>query len=349
MEAKKLYIKSVQKLSFKAFAIIAFILLFISQRLHFLKITELELNNVSDTFGLSEIAFGKTAKFFDYFGVAFPSQFQIGMYISIGLLVLGLAVLVMSFFGYRAIQVVNFVISFVGFALSIVFAVIMTVLSVQGNGADVDEIMEVSVNFIVWLPAVFFLIGSVFTYAYAKMPGYSLAEGRFCATFFAALNPKCFLKTFQKEDNTESLFRSRVPLKKKKYATLGEPKAIKKSKKANKKQVNKRKNTRKCTDDTAKAVSPIKDKKLTSLQIALAKREHAERIANVRADEENRALFVKQKNSAAQNKESNVAEISKKSPKKNRSASSKAKAFERAKRRAEHAEMVASRNDEIFY
>ena len=346
METKKLYIKSLQKLSFKAFAILAYVLLFISQRFHFLNITELELNDVSDSFGLSGIAFGKASKFFDYFGVEFPPELQICMYISLALLVLGLAALCLSFFGYRILQVINFAVSFAGFALSVAFGVLLTVFSVQIAESELSEIMSISLNFLIWLPAVFFLIGSVFTYAYAKMPGYSLAEGRFFTTLGAALNPRGFLKTFRSDDDTENLFRSRVPLKKKKYATLGEPKAIRNSKKAAKRQLSKAKKKNK-KDGKSEPAQPVQDKRLTPLQIALAKREHAEKVANVRADEENRALFAKPKDAASE-KADKPAEAGRKPHKRNRSSLEKTKSLELAKRRAEHAEMVASRNDEIF-
>lgn len=336
MQTKKLYIKSIQKLSFKAFAIIAFVCVFITQRIKFLNVRELEMSNVSDSFGISDAALGRLSKFFDYFGVGLTPGLETCTYLSLGLLVCGLAVLVMSFFGYRIVQIVNFIASFIGFVLSVVTGVIFTVISMQGLDGETGEIMSLSVNLIfVWLPALFFLIGSVFTYAYAKMPGYSLAEGRFFTTLGFALNPKYFVKTFRRHDDTENIFRTRVPLKKKKYATIREPKAIKTSKKAAQKSSDK---------------EPVPNKKLTRLELALARREHAERVANVRADEENRALFMK-KSEANVPRKSAQNNAAPKPVRKGRpsSASESAKALELAKRRAAHAEEVVSRNDEIFY
>lgn len=334
MQTKKLYIKSIQKLSFKAFAIIAFVCVFITQRVKFLNVRELEMSNVSDSFGISDIALGRLSKFFDYFGVGLTSGLEVCTYLSLGLLVCGLAVLVMSFFGYRIVQIVNFIASFIGFVLSVATGVILTVISMQGLDGEVGEIMLLGINpILVWLPAVFFLIGAAFTYAYAKMPGYSLAEGRFFTTLGFALNPKYFVKTFRYYDNTEDIFRTKVPLKKKKYATIREPKAIRTSKKAGQKSSGK---------------EPVDNKKLTRLELALARREHAERVANVRADEENRALFIKNSAAPIKSAQNNTAP---KPVRKGRpsSASASAKALELAKRRAAHAEEVVSRNDEIFY
>lgn len=140
----------------------------------------------------------------------------------------------------------------------------------------------------IWLPPIFFLIGTLFTYAFAKMPDYALAEGRFFRTIGAALNPKYFLRTFKKDDNTEALFRARTPLKKKKYVTVSEPKILKKAKKAEK--AVKKKKRKKKTEPVIETPPP---KKLTALELALAKREHAEALANMQADEENKAIFTK--------------------------------------------------------
>ncbi len=336
MKANKLYIKSIQKLGFKAFAIAAFVLLFIVQRIPLFKVAELELSNVSESFSLADIGFLRLVKFFDYFGVAAPAEIEVITYIALGVLALGLAALVMSFFAYRAVQVINFLVSLVGFLLSTVFGVLMTVLSVGFAETEFSEIMAVSVNFVVWLPAALFLIGTVFVYAYAKMPHYSIAEGRFFAAFGAALNPKRFIRTFGREDDTEQIFRSRVPLKKKKYATLSEPKAIKKSKKAKRKAGKKYK---KKSDE-----SLVKDNRnLTKLEIALKKREHAEKLANARADEENRALYKNKKIKSTAAKPA----AAKPAHKPRRSAAEREKALEAAKRRAEHAEAVAMKEMEL--
>lgn len=333
MKAKKLYINSIQKLSFKAFAIIAFVLLFIVSRIPLIKIFELEFSGVSDSFSVSGIGFGKAAKFFDYFGVAVPSQFEFVTYLAFAILVLGLASLVMSFFGYRIVQVTNVVVSFVGFVLSVVFGVIITVFSVGFGQSELGGIMTVSINYVlVWLPAVLFLVGTNFVYVYAKMPGYSLAEGRFWSAYTAAVNPARFVSTFTSNDTTEQMFRSRVPLKKKKYATISEPKAIKKAKHA------KRKADKKGGVDSAKPKP-----KLTSLEIALKRREHAEKVANNRADEENRAMY---RSGSFKNSPKHT---SAKTPPRHRAGTASAnKSLELAKRRAEHAENVAARSDDIY-
>ena len=332
MKANKLYIKSIQKLGFKAFAIAAFVLLFIVQRIPIFKVAELELSNVSESFSLADIGFLRLVKFFDYFGIAAPAEIEVITYIALGVLVLGLASLVMSFFAYRAVQVINFSVSLVGFLLSTAFGVLMTVLTVGFAETEFGEIMAVSVNFAVWLPAALFLIGAVFVYAYAKMPHYSIAEGRFFAAFGAALNPKRFIRTFGKDDDTEQVFRSRVPLKKKKYATLSEPKAVKKSKKA----------IRKARKKSGESLAQD-NKNLTKLEIALQKREHAEKLANARADEENRALYKNKKIKRAPAKKA----APKSPPKPRRSAAEREKALNAAKRRVEHAEAVAMKEMEL--
>lgn len=332
MKANKLYIKSIQKLGFKAFAIAAFVLLFIVQRIPIFKVAELELSNVSESFSLADIGFLRLVKFFDYFGIAAPAEIEVITYIALGVLVLGLAALVMSFFAYRAVQVINFLVSLVGFLLSTAFGVLMTVLTVGFAHTEFSEIMAVSVNFAVWLPAVLFLIGTIFVYAYAKMPHYSIAEGRFFAAFGAALNPKRFIRTFGRNDDTEQIFRSRVPLKKKKYATLSEPKAVKKSKKA----------VRKARKKSGEGL--VQDNKnLTKLEIALKKREHAEKLANARADEENRALYKNKKIKPAAAKKA----APKPPPRPRRSTAEREKALNAAKRRVEHAEAVAMKEMEL--
>ena len=114
MKTEKLFITALQKVSFKAFAIAAYILLFISQRLPMFGINSIELNDVTEGFSISSIAFGMVSKFFDFFGVTTPPEIQLLMIGCIVLLVFGLAALIMSLFGFRLIQVINFCVSAVG-------------------------------------------------------------------------------------------------------------------------------------------------------------------------------------------------------------------------------------------
>ena len=66
MKTEKLFITALQKVSFKAFAIAAYILLFISQRLPMFGINSIELNDVTEGFSISSIVFGMVSKFFDF-------------------------------------------------------------------------------------------------------------------------------------------------------------------------------------------------------------------------------------------------------------------------------------------
>ena len=181
------------------------------------------------------------------------------------------------------------------------------------------------VYFILWAAPALFLIGTLFIYAYAKMPAYTLSEGRFFTTLGAALNPKYFFRTFKSYDDTEDLFRTSVPLKKKKYASISKPTALKKIKKRSKNR----------GGETAP-----NSKKLSPLELALNKREHAEAIANKTADEINRSLFKKQEPQAKK------AVHKKKTKSKTKKASHSA--LDIAKQRAVHAEEVANINNELY-
>ena len=338
MKTEKLFITALQKVSFKAFAIAAYILLFISQRLPMFGINSIELNDVTEGFSISSIAFGMVSKFFDFFGVTTPPEIQLLMIGCIVLLVFGLAALIMSLFGFRLIQVINFCVSAVGTLLSIGFSVLVTLGISSINSSEIGEILEFQPYASIWLPPIFFLIGTLFTYAFAKMPDYALAEGRFFRTIGAALNPKYFLRTFKKDDNTEALFRAKTPLKKKKYVTVSEPKILKKAKKAEK-AVKKKKRKKKTEPVT---ITPP-TKKLTALELALAKREHAEALANMQEDEENKALFSK-RNAAPDYSKT----YSSKNQIQNRKQVKNKRALELAKLKASHAEEIASRNEDLF-
>lgn len=337
MKAEKLYIKATQKISFKAFAIVVFVLLFIAERIPCLSVSELELSDVSESFSLAEIGFRAVVKFFDYFGFSEPAVIEVISCLALGMIVLGLASLALSFFGYRIMQVINTIVSFVGFLASVAFGILVTVFVLSLPESDYGEVMSAGLNFTLWLPAVLFLIGMVFTYAYAKLPGYTMAEGRFFSAFAAALNPKRFLSTFKKVDDTEQLFRISVPLKKKKYATLSEPKAVRKSKKAERKMKRAEKKNAK-NPNVSHGGTKKPAEKLTPLELALKKREHAERVANARADEENRLLRAR---ATAVKKTVNTGSGNKTSRK---STAERERALELARRRMEHAETVAERD-----
>ena len=145
-------------------------------------------------------------------------------------------------------------------------------------------------------------------------------------------------ETFKKDDNTEALFRAKTPLKKKKYVTVSEPKILKKAKKAEK-AVKKKKRKKKTEPVT---ITPP-TKKLTALELALAKREHAEALANMQADEENKALFSK-RNAAPDYSKT----YSSKNQIQNRKQVKNKRALELAKLKASHAEEIASRNEDLF-
>ena len=84
-------------------------------------------------------------------------------------------------------------------------------------------------------------------------------------------------------------------------------------------------------------------KKLTALELALAKREHAEALANMQADEENKALFSK-RNAAPDYSKT----YSSKNQIQNRKQVKNKRALELAKLKASHAEEIASRNEDLF-
>lgn len=349
MNTEKFYIKALQNISFKAFALVAYIILFVWQRLSIIKLTELEFDDIFDKFSTFDIAIGKVPKFLDYFGVELPTILNMVQYLCLGLLVLGLIILILSFFGNIIIQKINYIFSFVGFISSLVFVVYFNITASDINSAAFADVIRLDfMHFVFYVQPLLFLIGMVFVYAYVKMPKYRLAEGRFFATILAALNPKHFLKTFRSYDNTEDLFRLRVPLRKKKYATLVEPKAIKRKKK--KRPKNKRNKKTKIEN-----MEPVQ-KKLTPLEIALAKREHAEAIANARAEQENKSILDKRRNS---DKVKNLAddfedydnsdyfddefEDDTNKPKKVKDSP----ALRLAKQRAMHAEQIANRKHDL--
>ncbi len=315
-----------QSISFRLFAVIAYILLFLTHRLSALRIDEIEMVDVTEKFSMSGVAFGKINKFFDYFGVEPVSEITVLSVMSIIILAFGVAVLAMSLFGFKRLQIVNFCISCVGTALNIALAILVTVYSSNINGSEIGDIMVFEpVYFILWAAPALFLIGTLFIYAYAKMPAYTLSEGRFFTTLGAALNPKYFFRTFKSYDDTEDLFRTSVPLKKKKYASISKPTALKKIKKRSKNR----------GGETAP-----NSKKLSPLELALNKREHAEAIANKTADEINRSLFKKQEPQAKK------AVHKKKTKSKTKKASHSA--LDIAKQRAVHAEEVANINNELY-
>lgn len=339
MNTEKLSIKALQSIGFKTFAVFSYILLFFAQRLPQISIDAVELRDVTESFSISSVAFGKLNKFFDYFAAPLDGGTLALIILAIAALTLGIAALCLSLFPYRRLQVINFCLSAVGSAVSIAFAVLLIVNSSSLNyDSEVGGIMDFSPSYaLIWIAPALFVLGTLFIYTYAKMPEYTLADGRFFRAAGCALNPANFPKTFSASDDTEALFRATVPLKKKKYATMSEPSALKKERKKSAKRRRKMDYTQILDDYEAT------EKKLSPLELALAKREHAERIANAKADEENRILFKKQREvKAAPSKSKN------KKPKKTRGSAPRNKALEIAKLKARHAEEVATRNNEMF-
>lgn len=325
MKTEKIFINILQSISFKAFAVVSYILLFISQRIFILRADEIELSDITERFSISDIALGRLSKFFDYFGVEQPQQLTVFVVFSAALLILGIAVLALSLFAFRKLQVINFCISAAGTVISIAFSIIILILYAQINSSDTGNIIVLEPQYVlIWLPCLFFVIGSVFTYAYVKMPEYRIAEGRFFKTLLAALNPKSFAKTFGSRDNTEALFRAKVPLKKKKYASVSKPDSIKKAKRKKKKKQH----------SADSSTHNVPDKRLSSLELALSKRDHAEQIANMQADIENRKLSSKKKRT----KKKYAAEHKNTKP----AVKTELSALELAKLRAAHAEEVAA-------
>lgn len=339
MKSEKLYIKAPQKIGFKAFAVIAYIILFVIQRLPALSIEAAELRDVSENFSVSSLALGNFIKFFDYFAVPVGGGAISIIVIAAVALVLGLVVLALSLFPYRRVQVLNFVLSVLGTLVSVALAILITVFVPLWNAdGALSDILGFSAHYIItWLPAVLFMVGTIFIYAYAKMPSYRLSDGRFFKTLLNALAPKNFTSTFKKRDNTEALFRATVPLKQKKYATMSEPASIKKARKESAKRRGKMDYTQVLDEFEAT------DKKLSKLQMAVNRREHAERIANRSVESENRALLNKKKKRASARTSAGAAQRRASAPVDNR-----ARALEIAKLKAKHAEEVAGRNKEIY-
>lgn len=85
-----------QSISFRLFAVIAYILLFLTHRLSALRIDEIEMVDVTEKFSMSGVAFGKINKFFDYFGVEAGLEITVLSVMSILILAFGVAVLAMS-------------------------------------------------------------------------------------------------------------------------------------------------------------------------------------------------------------------------------------------------------------
>ncbi len=339
MNTEKLSIKALQSIGFKTFAVFIYILLFFAQRLPQVSIDAVELRDVTESFSISSVAFGNLNKFFDYFAAPLDGGTLALIILAVAALTLGIAALCLSFFPYRRLQVVNFCLSAIGSAVNIAFAVLLIVNSSKLNyDSEIGGIMDFSPSYVlIWIAPLLFILGTLFTYAYAKMPEYTLADGRFFRALGCALNPMNFPKTFGSNDDTEALFRATVPLKKKKYATMSEPSALKSERKKSAKRRRKMNNTQILDDYEATG------KKLSPLELALAKREHAERIANAKADEENRILFKKQ--SAVKTA---PAKFKTKKTKKKNGGAPRNRSLEIAKLKARHAEEVATRNNEIF-
>ncbi len=341
MKSEKIYIKAPQNIGFKAFAVIAYILLFAAQRLPALSIEAAELRDVSENFSVSSLALGNFIKFFDYFAVPADGGAISIIVIAAAALALGLIVLALSLFPYRGVQVVNFVLSVLGTLTSIALAILITVFVPIWNadGSRADILIFSARHVIIWAPTLLFILGTIFIYAYAKMPSYRLADGRFFKTLFNALAPKNFPSTFRKKDNTEAMFRATVPLKQKKYATMSEPGSLKKVRKESAKRRGKADYTQ-VLDEFEAA-----EKKLSKLQMAINRREHAERIANRSADSENRALLNKKKKSAAKTARPSAYSSQKRSA---APADKRARALEIAKLKAKHAEEIADKNNKIY-
>ncbi len=339
MKFKKICIKVLQNIGFRFFAVLSFVLLFVAQRLHCLSIKALELRDVTEGFSMSSVGFGNLAKFFDYFAVPMSYYALTTVVLAAIILMLGVIALGLSLFPYRRVQAVNSIVSIVGCLCSIAYGIFLT-LSVWEWRVDIDisEILAFTPNyFLIWLPTGLFAIGALFAYAYAKLPNYRLADGKFFRALGFALSPKNFMSTFQKDDNTEDTFRSNVPLNQKKYATINTPDSLKK---ANRISARKRRKSKKSEDSLG---SDAEAEKVSNLQKAVDNREHAELIANKAADDENRAMRKKRKPKKAKKTLS-----SKKIPAKNQEpADSRARALEIAKLKAKHAEEVAAKDREI--
>lgn len=344
MKTEKIYIKALQNIGFRFFAVLSFILLFVAQRLPSVSIEAAELRDVTERFSISSVAFGNFAKFFDYFAIPMSYLSLVAVVLAAVVLMLGVVALGLSLFPYRMVQVVNFFISLAGTLGSIAYSVLLTI-SISGWKADseISEILEFMPNhFLIWLPVALFAIGTLFVYIYAKLPGYCLADGRFFRAAGCALNPKNFPRTFHKNDSTEDIFRTNVPLKKKKYATISEPDSLKKARRASAKKHKNANNSQ----PAAGIGATTDDKKLSNLRIAINRREHAEKVANKMADSENKAMRKKKssKPSRATKKGSRTAAASKPMT----DAEKRARALEIAKLKAKHAEEIAQRNKEIL-
>ncbi len=340
MKSEKIYIKVLQNIGFRLFAVLSLLLLFGAQRLPALSVKAEELRDVTESFSISSFAFGNFAKFFDYFAIPLSYTALIMIVFAAVILMLGAISLGLSLFTYRKVQVVNFFVSLVGTLCSIAFSVLLTVSIYEWrNDIDIEGILTFDPNyFLIWLPAALFAIATLFIYTYAKLPGYRIADGKFLRAMGCALNPQNFPRTFKKDDHTEAIFRASVPLKMKKYATISEPDSLKKARKSASKSRRKAEKTK--TADPAEASS----KKLSNLEIAINKREHAERVANRMVDSENNALRKKKnfkKSSASKKSNSNASAV------RLSEAEKRARALEIAKLKAKHAEEIALRNKEI--
>ncbi len=340
MKSEKIYIKVLQNIGFRLFAVLSLLFLFVAQRLPALSVEAEELRDVTERFSISSFAFGNFAKFFDYFAIPLSYTALIMIVLAAVILMLGAISLGLSLFTYRKVQVVNFFVSLVGTLCSIAFSVLLTVAIYEWrNDIDIDGVLTFMPNhFLIWLPVALFALATLFIYTYAKLPGYRMADGRFFRAMGCALNPKNFPRTFKKDDNTEAIFRSNVPLKKKKYATISEPDSLKKARRSASKS------RRKADKAKAADLAEASSKKLSNLELAINKREHAERVANRLVDSENSALLKKKnsKKSSTSKKSNSHASASRLSD-----AEKRARALEIAKLKAKHAEEIALRNKKI--
>lgn len=350
MKIRRLPFIIFNKTGFKLIAVLSYILLFVFERIRVLRLTELELLDATDVFSVSDICFGGLDKFYDYFAVPLPDFTLYLQIAAIAMLVLGLAALILSLFSYRRVQIVNVFVSFLSFLVSLAFGILLYVYAGEQNSvSERNRIMEYSVYFTAFLPALFSLTGFIFTYAFVKMPKYVFAEGRFFKAMGCAFSPFNFTATFKKTDPTEDKFRATTPLKRRKYQSFDEPKSIrnsetKKAKKSAASNTSKAKSEKKAggeskADDGDKRRSSAQNAKPSALELALAKRAHAEEIANSRVEASNRALFKKEprkpKGGGSKIQKTSASAGS------SRAKERKQTALELAKARAAHAEKIA--------
>lgn len=348
MKIRQLPFTIFNKMGFRLIAVISYIALFVFHRIRVLRLTELELLDATDVFSVSDICFGGLDKFYDYFAVPLPDFTLYLQVAAAAMLVLGLAALILSLFSYRRVQLINVFVSFLSFLVSLVFGILLCVYAGEQNSvAERDKIMEYSVYFTAFLPALFSLIGFIFTYAFVKMPKYVFAEGRFFKAIVCAFSPFNFTATFKKTDPTEDKFRATTPLKRRKYQSFSEPKSIKNSgtRKTRKPAAPKTKGGLKSKNGEDDKHLTAQNAKPSALELALAKRAHAEEIANSRVEASNRALFKKEPRKpkgggGSKNQKTSASAVS------IRAKEKKQTALELAKARAAHAEKIAKSKTE---